>query len=687
MSFVHVLADQTSIYATTADGAMLWYADLLRNGQNGPTAQTGWAAGSGNTIGTGWTGFRHVFAGGSGIIYVVTDDGRLLWYADMARTGQSNWHSNSGRQIGVGWGDFTHIFADGTGVIYAIRPTGELLWYRDELRDGTNGEHAERGWAAGSGSQIGFGWDFRWVFSGGGGVIYAISSDGALRWYRDDVRNGTNGNHAERGWATGSGNQIGLGWQGFTKVFGSLAEDGTIYAVTDTTDLLWYGDQLRNGSNGAHAERGWAPGSGNPIGIGWSVQPNEVLLHAYCKPLSVSPDHAIALKLRAGLPTDCSVSVHRLRENADRTVGIQVAGPFPASAAAFAGGIDQWQNGCGWEDALTIQAEADWPSGLYSLRCEAAGYKTADAVFVLRPGANRKRFLMLANTNCWNAYNAWGGRSNYSGAGVVTLSFERPNFEAAPSSATEDGYVANHLTAAEIWVLTWLEDNGYAFDVCSDLDFHNGDPDCSTYDAVILSTHPEYWSQTMAARLRGYLANGGNLLYLGGNGIFRQVEFSADGSAMTTGDSPDWFCGNAWAGGPKPRTLLGVAYDIGHDGLYPTRCGYVIEAANHRFFAGTGLMNGDVIGALGRNGGGACGWEVDCAIDFGEGNGPAPANLIILARGENVTGAGYTGHMTYYDTAGGGFVFSIGSITLGGSLVVDSALQMILRNALDACVR
>jgi len=155
---------------------------------------------------------------------------------------------------------------------------------------------------------------------------------------------------------------------------------------------------------------------------------------------------------------------------------------------------------------------------------------------------------------------------------------------------------------------------------------------------------------------------------------------------MTTGSPSSWFCGNAWPQGPKPRTLLGVAYDLGHDKLYPTRCGYVVERPDHAFFQGTGVARGQVIGVEGRNGGGACGWEVDTAIDFGEGNGPAPAGVQILARGERATPDGYTGHMTYYENEAGGFVFAIGSITFGGSLPMDATLQRIARNALDACL-
>ena len=76
--------------------------------------------------------------------------------------------------------------------IYAITGDGSLLWYRDDLKDGTNGPDAERGWAPASGSQIGFGWDqFADVVAGGNGVIYAILESGELLWYRDDLRDGT----------------------------------------------------------------------------------------------------------------------------------------------------------------------------------------------------------------------------------------------------------------------------------------------------------------------------------------------------------------------------------------------------------------------------------------------------------------------------------------------------------------
>ena len=72
---------------------------------------------------------------------------------------------------------FNHIFYGGggkrsivesgsvaDGVIYAIEPNGNLLWYQDVNRHGQNGPNAERGWAPGSGNQIGIDWNFAHFF-------------------------------------------------------------------------------------------------------------------------------------------------------------------------------------------------------------------------------------------------------------------------------------------------------------------------------------------------------------------------------------------------------------------------------------------------------------------------------------------------------------------------------------------
>ena len=40
------------------------------------------------------------------------------------------------------------------------------------------------------------------------------------------------------------------------------------------------------------------------------------------------------------------------------------------------------------------------------------------------------------------------------------------------------------------------------------------------YRVVITGSHPEYWSAAMLDALEAYLADGGRLMYLGGNGFY-----------------------------------------------------------------------------------------------------------------------------------------------------------------------
>ena len=235
-----------SIYVVTRDGDLLWYGDVHRDGT------PGWAANSGNRIGSGWQDVRIAFSGGDGIIYQIKNNGDLLWYRDVPRNGTTGWAANSGNRIGSGWQDVRIAFSGGVGVIYGIKNNGDLLWYRDVPRNGTTG------WAANSGNRIGSGWeDVRIALSGGDGVIYGIKNNGDLLWYRDVPRNGTTG------WATNSGNRIGSGWQ--TVQDAISGDGGIIYSIDAIGRLLWYRDDHRDGTPG------WAPRSGDAIGSGWTA--------------------------------------------------------------------------------------------------------------------------------------------------------------------------------------------------------------------------------------------------------------------------------------------------------------------------------------------------------------------------------------------------------------------------------
>jgi len=650
-------AESGRLYAIRTDDNTLrfyWYYP-----ENGGTT---WIEGGGPQIGTGWAGFEHVVYNGNGILYGVRPDGHLLYYKDLARNGTFSWaNGGTGRDVtaGPGWADYRWVLGDGDGIIYVI-DAGGILWFRKHL---TQDENAT--WANGGIPQaIGSGWDvFKRVFPGRGGVIYAIGWDGKLFYYKDLARDGT------VNWANGgTGLVIGTGWQDFSFVFST--GNGNIYAVDANGEMLFYhvtvsGTIATWDIGGAHIGSGFVPES----------------CAGYCWPLSAAPGEAIEFKVSSSGRSD--VRFFRHKADVYGVVSVETGSTtFVPAVQAVPPEPDRY--GCGWSTSFTWTIPSSWPSGIYSARCRYSNGDECHIPFVVKSPARRSCMAILANVNTWLAYNNWGGRSKYDGR--AHLSFFRPFPNVSPVS---DAFNPRHTARGELWILGALEDAGYYPDVYTDIDFHKGLP--AGYKTLVLSTHPEYWSLQMYTNLQSFLEHGGSVLYLGGNGIYENAEYNADTNGMTflagveDGPREPALFRNLVPAKPE-RALLGVGY-IKNTGDAP----YEVLQADHPFFRGTGLMNGQTFGEVGQNHsfgdpdpshGGASGWEVDT-----RGTG-TPLGVTVLATGQNDCPGPYCqgGEMIYYNHPAGGIVFSVGSITFGGSLVADWRIQQILRNAVaEAC--
>ena len=113
-----------------------------------------------------------------------------------------------------------------------------------------------------------------------------------------------------------------------------------------------------------------------------------------------------------------------------------------------------------------------------------------------------------------------------------------------------------------------------------------------------------------------------------------------------------------------------------------TAAPYEAVAAEHWALAGTGLAPGDRFGTDSlhmRVPGGASGHETD------KRSADSPANVQLLARGLNPDGGG--AEMVVHEPAGGGAVFSSGSICYISSLLVDRAVSQIAANVLNRFLR
>jgi len=356
-------------------------------------------------------------------------------------------------------------------------------------------------------------------------------------------------------------------------------------------------------------------------------------------------------------------------------------------------------------------------SGLYYFRASTSSGRQFSFPWIVAPAKPTAPMAVLASNITWNAYNSFGGRSNYihadglpptptinsrselkrySDAGFFTwgaddyppLSFDRPepfNHIDFAERITDpiQGRQACHLAPAEWRLLGWLEQQGFAHDYYAETQLDDGTLDLAKYRVLVISVHPEYWTRRMYERVnRWVFAEGGKLVYLGGNGLNCEVELRPDGSMLCLNGNIAGLT-VAGLGGHESRYAMRHESEANLLGVVFTPTGamtgapYRVINASHWAFERTGLNNGDTFGTQSlhmRCPGGASGHETDKV------SASSPANVTLLAKGLNPDDGG--AEMLHFDTASGGAVFSVGSINYVASLTVDEHVSQVTANVL-----
>jgi hypothetical protein len=359
--------------------------------------------------------------------------------------------------------------------------------------------------------------------------------------------------------------------------------------------------------------------------------------------------------------------------------------------------------------------EAPARSGLYYFHAETAGGAAFSFPWIVAPARPTAPVAVLASNITWNAYNNFGGRSNYINPdrlpptptanarqdlrrytdpdnityGVddyAPLSFDRPepiNHIDASEHVTDpiEGRASCHLAAAEWRLLGWLEREGFAYDYYAETQLHDGTLDLDAYRVLVLSTHPEYWSRAMYDRVKRWVVErGGRLMYLGGNGLNCEVDLVDDGTAVVykNGDAREverrGLESRFHLSGESEASLLGVVFT---DAGIMTGAPYRVTDETHWALEGTGLSSGDLFGQASlhmRCPGGASAHETDKVSPS------SPRNVRTFAKGTNVDDGG--AELTTYETPSGGAVFSAGSIGWPSSVLVDDRVSRITANVL-----
>ncbi len=393
---------------------------------------------------------------------------------------------------------------------------------------------------------------------------------------------------------------------------------------------------------------------------------------------------------------------------------------------------------CEWETDVAWTVP-DLPSGLYALKLSAGDSEDYLPFVVTVPRPQRNRVAFLAATATYLAYaneamsgfskgarepnaaylrdHPEVGHSLYAyhadRSGVHFSSRLRPVLNLKPKTLTWSFNADTNITA-------WLEQTGIPFDVISDEDLHIDGTDALTgYDVVITGTHPEYYSTAMLDAVANWQADGGRLMYLGGNGFYWRIAYDPENPAIievrrAEGGTRAWMAepgeyhhaftgeyGGMWRRlGRPPNKTVGIGFAAqGFDGgtYYRRQAGADDPRAAFIF---EGATEGDTFGNYGTQAGGSAGEEID-RWDAALGS---PQHALILASSENHRpgmlrvieeihmtevphgDAEIRADMVFFETPGGGAVFSTGSISYAGALSIDeyqNDIQTITRNVLD----
>ncbi|MGW2485829.1 N,N-dimethylformamidase beta subunit family domain-containing protein [Streptomyces sp. NPDC001606] len=322
-----------------------------------------------------------------------------------------------------------------------------------------------------------------------------------------------------------------------------------------------------------------------------------------------------------------------------------------------------------WPATLSVDTDG-WPEGAYLLRLETDTGHQRYVPLIVRSTDGTGRTVLLHAPATWQAYNRWGGSSLYAGASgayatrSLAVSFDRPY----------DGNGAEKFLVYERPLVVLAERLGVPLAYSTGVDVHRDPAVLRGAHAVVCLGHDEYWTPEQRAHVTAARDAGTNVAFLGANTCFRRVRLEpgeqADGRTVVCYKT-SYRADPCYASRPELVTtdyrlppaadpessLTGVLYEG-----YPVDAPYVVHAAGHWLYEGTGVRAGEGFAHL-------VGVEYDRVVP----GMPAPGPLEITAHSPLVC-AGRASHSdsAYYTTAGGAGVFATGTMRWVEALVAGT---------------
>ena len=418
---------------------------------------------------------------------------------------------------------------------------------------------------------------------------------------------------------------------------------------------------------------------------------------------------------------------------------------------------------CGWEATKHMTVQTGLKSGIYAVRLRIGpgnGIAEEYIVFVVRPTTASGKLCFLVPTASYLAYaneslsfdaqiiqpmtgqppvvtdldvetyeHREYGLSTYDhyedDAGVCFSSYLRPIINMRPKYRMSSMNITWQFPA-DLSIVAWIDHMGYDCDFITDEDLHREGVDLlRPYLCVITGTHPEYVSEKMLDAQEDYVAGGGRLIYMGGNGYYWVIGFDRENPACMEVRKLDSGM-RAWAAKPGEHYLQtsgeksGLWRNRGRAPQKLTGVGFIAEGfetsasyrkmpdAWHRTVSWiTEGVEGEVFGDKGLAYNAAAGVELD-RYDLSLGTPPHTKiiassgghsdNYVLVTEELLYAYAGLTGSldyriradMTYFTAPNDGAVFSTGSIAYGQALPANgfnNSAARVLANVVNAFLK
>ena len=251
-----------------------------------------------------------------------------------------------------------------------------------------------------------------------------------------------------------------------------------------------------------------------------------------------------------------------------------------------------------WAPSLTVQTDATWPPGQYMFKLESMDGGASYVPLVIRDDKSNSDLLMQSAVTTWQAYNAWGGASVYTGTSgrADAVSFDRPY----------TGNGSGEFLGREREFIEFVERNGFDVSYWTNIDLHQRGELAKNHRGIVIPGHDEYYTVEMRKNLESARDAGVNIGFFGANNVYRRIRLDnadsgpnrveinyrdANRDPLNGKDNERVTTSFRESPAPNPESsLTGSYYECN-----PVDADWVVGDASMWMFEGSGFKNGEKV--------------------------------------------------------------------------------------------